>query len=51
MFEPFYDMTRTPFARDIPVTELYPAIAMEEMLDRPESRNLEMFKALYKKNG
>ncbi|MCR2802680.1 ExeA family protein [Paenibacillus soyae] len=34
MFESFYNMTRTPFARDIPVTELYPASAMEEMLDR-----------------
>lgn len=34
MFESFYDMSRTPFARDIPVTELYPASAMEEMLDR-----------------
>jgi general secretion pathway protein A len=34
MFESFYNMSRTPFARDIPVTELYPAFAMEETLNR-----------------
>lgn len=36
MFERFYELTSTPFARDIPTKELYPSIALEETLSRLE---------------
>ncbi|MDM5339059.1 ATP-binding protein [Fictibacillus enclensis] len=34
MFEAFYGMKRTPFSRDIPTTELYDSVALEEILGR-----------------
>lgn len=34
MFESFYGMTRTPFARDIPTDELYMPVHLEEILGR-----------------
>ncbi len=32
MFEEFYGLSATPFSRDIPTSELYPSIALEETL-------------------
>ena len=34
MFESFYGFTHTPFSRNIPTDELYPAVMLEEMLGR-----------------
>ena len=34
MFESFYDLSRCPFARDIPTTELYESVVLEETLGR-----------------
>jgi general secretion pathway protein A len=34
MFESFYGLARTPFARDIPTTELYNSVMIEETLGR-----------------
>ena len=34
MFEAFFDLTHVPFARDIPTTELYESMAMQETLSR-----------------
>lgn len=34
MYETFYGLTRTPFARDIPTTELYNSVMVEETLGR-----------------
>jgi general secretion pathway protein A len=34
MFEEFYGLSTTPFSRDIPTSQLYPSIAMEEILGR-----------------
>jgi type II secretory pathway predicted ATPase ExeA len=36
MFEPFYAFQKTPFCRDIPTQELYPAFMMEETIGRLE---------------
>jgi len=36
MIESFYTLTHTPFTRDIPTTELYPSVSMEELLGRLE---------------
>jgi type II secretory pathway predicted ATPase ExeA len=36
MFEPFYEMSRTPFSRDIPTEDLYQSVMLEEMLGRLE---------------
>lgn len=36
MFESFYDLTCTPFSRDIPTGELYPSVILEETLGRLE---------------
>jgi len=36
MFEEFYGLSATPFSRDIPTSELYPSIALEETLGRLE---------------
>ncbi len=36
MIETFYTLTHTPFTRDIPTTELYPSVMMEEVLGRLE---------------
>lgn len=36
MFEQFYELSSTPFARDIPTGELYPSLALEETLGRLE---------------
>ena len=32
--EPFYELSHTPFSRDIPTTCLYPSVMMEEVLGR-----------------
>ena len=34
MFEEFYELSSTPFSRDIPSNELYSSIALEEVLGR-----------------
>lgn len=34
MFEAFYDLSHTPFSRDIPTDQLYPSIMLEETLGR-----------------
>ena len=34
MFEKFYDLTATPFSRDIPVTELLATPEIEDVLGR-----------------
>lgn len=34
MFEEFYNLTRTPFSRDIPTDQLYQSIMLEETLSR-----------------
>ena len=34
MFEAFYELTQTPFSRDIPTTELYASDELEETLER-----------------
>jgi Type II secretory pathway, component ExeA (predicted ATPase) len=34
MFESFYELARAPFARDIPTTELYESVILEETLGR-----------------
>lgn len=36
MFEEFYELSATPFSRDIPTGELYPSIILEETLGRLE---------------
>ena len=36
MIEDFYTLTHTPFTRDIPTTELYASVGMEEILGRLE---------------
>jgi len=36
MFEPFYGLSRTPFARDIPTDQLYQSVMLEETLGRLE---------------
>jgi general secretion pathway protein A len=36
MFESFYGLSRSPFSRDIPTSELYPSSALEETLGRLE---------------
>ena len=36
MIDSFYTLTHTPFTRDIPTTELYPSVTMEEILGRLE---------------
>lgn len=36
MFESFFGLARSPFARDIPTTELYESMALEETLGRLE---------------
>jgi general secretion pathway protein A len=36
MFEPFYELTRSPFSRDIPTEELYASSILEETLGRLE---------------
>jgi type II secretory pathway predicted ATPase ExeA len=36
MFESFYELTRTPFSRDIPTEELYQSVMLEETLGRLE---------------
>jgi general secretion pathway protein A len=36
MFESFYDLSRTPFVRDIPTRELYESIMLDETLGRLE---------------
>jgi general secretion pathway protein A len=36
MFESFYGLSRSPFSRDIPTSELYPSVALEETLGRLE---------------
>lgn len=36
MFEEFYGLTKTPFSRDIPTTELYNSVILEETLGRLE---------------
>lgn len=36
MFEAFYELSQTPFSRDIPTHELYPSIIVEEILGRLE---------------
>ncbi|WP_409344793.1 ExeA family protein [Paenibacillus sp. MBLB4367] len=36
MFESFYELSRTPFSRDIPTEELYPSVMLEETLGRLE---------------
>ncbi|PWK00443.1 ExeA family protein [Tumebacillus permanentifrigoris] len=36
MFEAFYEMTRTPFSRDMPTNELYASVVLEETLERLE---------------
>lgn len=36
MFEPFYELTHSPFSRDIPTDELYASTIMEETLGRLE---------------
>lgn len=36
MFEAFYELSSTPFSRDIPTNELYPSMLMEETLGRLE---------------
>lgn len=34
MFETFYELSKTPFSRDIPTGELYPSLMLEETLGR-----------------
>lgn len=34
MFESFYGLSRTPFARDIPTDQLYQSVMLEETLGR-----------------
>jgi type II secretory pathway predicted ATPase ExeA len=34
MFEAFFDLTHVPFARDIPTTELYESVTMQETIGR-----------------
>lgn len=36
MFETFYELSRTPFSRDIPTDQLYRSIMLEETLGRLE---------------
>ncbi len=36
MIEAFYELTNTPFSRDIPTEQLYPSVMMEEVLGRLE---------------
>jgi type II secretory pathway predicted ATPase ExeA len=36
MFEEFYRLSKTPFSRDIPTTELYNSVILEETLGRLE---------------
>lgn len=36
MFESFYGLNRSPFSRDIPTSELYPSVTLEETLGRLE---------------
>ena len=36
MIEAFYELSHTPFTRDIPTTELYLSVMMEEVLGRLE---------------
>lgn len=36
MFEAFYELSNTPFSRDIPTSELYNSVILEEMLGRLE---------------
>ncbi|MFC5406574.1 ExeA family protein [Cohnella soli] len=36
MFESFYGLSRSPFSRDIPTSELYPSVTLEETLGRLE---------------
>lgn len=36
MFESFYGLTRTPFVRDIPTSEMYESVMLEETLGRLE---------------
>jgi general secretion pathway protein A len=36
MIEAFYELTNTPFSRDIPTEQLYPSFMMEEVLGRLE---------------
>lgn len=36
MFESFYGLGRSPFSRDVPTSELYPSIILEETLGRLE---------------
>ena len=36
MFEAFYEMTRTPFSRDMPTDELYASDILEETIERLE---------------
>lgn len=36
MFEPFYELTRSPFSRDMPTEELYASTILEETLGRLE---------------
>jgi hypothetical protein len=36
MFESFYNLERSPFSRDIPPSELYESVILEETLGRLE---------------
>jgi hypothetical protein len=36
MFESFYGLSKTPFARDIPTGQLYQSVTLEEILGRLE---------------
>lgn len=36
MFESFYDLSRSPFSRDIPTSQLYESVTLEETLGRLE---------------
>ncbi len=44
MFESFYGLTKTPFARDIPTDQLYQSVTLEEILGRLEhAANRQLF--------
>jgi type II secretory pathway predicted ATPase ExeA len=36
MFESFYGLSRSPFSRDIPTSELYESVTLEETISRLE---------------
>ena len=36
MFESFYGLSRSPFSRDIPTSQLYESVTLEETLGRLE---------------